>query len=377
MDASHTLPPWKDKILFTPGPLTTSKLVKQAMLTDIGSWDYELRTLVKEIRQRLLEVAGVDPRTHTAVLMQGSGSFGVEAVLSTYVPRGGKLLVGVNGAYGKRMVTMAGRLGIDVVAIEATEDTPITPARVVAALKADRSITNVALVHCETTTGILNPVEAVGKAIKPFKVSYFVDAMSSFGAMPIEMKANGIDFLVSSANKCIEGVPGFSFIICRLAALEATEGQARTLSLDLLDQYRGFEKNGQFRFTAPTHSLLAFRQALREFEAEGLVAGRKERYVANYKRLLAGMRAMGFREYVPQKFQGHIITAFYYPKDKRFVFQEFYDRLHARNYIIYSGKITSADTFRIGNIGRIKTSDIDDLLAAIAAVLAEMRVKVK
>lgn len=365
---------WKDQILFTPGPLTTSRTVKQAMLRDLGSRDFAFIELVQEIRSRLVGLGEANPAQYTAILMQGSGTFGIESVLSSTVPRTGKLLVLVNGAYGRRMVQMAQVLGIDVTELAFPENSPIEPAAVEMVLTTDPSLTNVAVVHCETTTGILNPVQELGDVVMRHGAVYFVDAMSSFGAVPLNLAQSHIDYLVSSANKCIEGVPGFSFILARTERLLATQGYARSLSLDLLAQYKGLEANGQFRFTPPTHALLAFHQALLELEVEGGVAGRAARYRRNYETLLAGMRSLGFQEYLEPAHQGTIITSFRYPEHPNFHFEEFYSRLNDLGYTIYPGKVSDADCFRIGHIGRIFESDTRDLLRAIREVLTTMRI---
>lgn len=370
-----TIPGWKDKVLFTPGPLTTSRTVKQAMLRDLGSRDCEFIELVKDIRHKLVELGQATPEEYTTVLMQGSGTFGLEAVVSSTVPPGGKLMVIVNGAYGKRLAKMASVLKIETLTLECPENATPALEQVEAALNGHPGITNVAVVHCETTTGIVNPIREIGKIVGNAGAAYFVDAMSSFGAVPINLRECGIDYLVSSANKCIEGVPGFSFVLARISSLEKTAGYARTLSFDLLDQYRGFEKNGQFRFTPPTHALIAFRQALAELEAEGGVDGRADRYQRNYETLIEGMRRLGFQEYLRPEDQGYIITSFVYPQDDNFRFEEFYENLNDKGYVIYPGKVSDADCFRIGNIGRIFEPDVRALLAAVQETLTEMNVK--
>ncbi|HXI70786.1 MAG TPA: 2-aminoethylphosphonate--pyruvate transaminase [Verrucomicrobiae bacterium] len=362
-----------DKLLFTPGPLTTSLAVKQAMLHDAGSRDPAFVELVRRIREQLLELGGVNRATgYEAVLMQGSGTFAVESVISSVLPRDGKLLVIVNGAYGERIVTMASRHGIPNVVVRQEEDRLPSLPEIEATLKNDARITHVAAVHCETTTGILNPIDAIGRIVKPQGREFIVDAMSSFGAIPLDLDSAGVDYIVSSANKCIEGVPGFAFVLARRDALQSTEGRARTLSLDLLGQWKGLEKDGQFRFTPPTHALLAFAQALKELAAEGGVAGRGTRYRTNHETLLRGMKALGFRPYLAPDIQSIIITTFHYPADPGFVFAEFYQRLFDKGFVIYPGKLTRLDCFRIGNIGRLHSKDIQSLLAATAAVLNEM-----
>jgi len=373
MNASSPLPSARDKLLFTPGPLTTSLSVKRAMLHDAGSWHYEFNAKVSWVRERLLAVAGVSRAAGwEAVLLQGSGTFGVEATFATCVPPHGKVAVLSNGAYGERMVQMLKHARIDHAVLRTTEHTPNDPAALDQLLAADAAVTHVAMVHCETTTGILNPVAELGQVTRRHGRTYIVDAMSSFGAIPIDLEQSGVDFLISSANKCIEGVPGFSFVICRRAPLLASEGWARSLSLDLLGQLKGFEKNGQFRYTPPTHAILAFERALLELEQEGGVAARGARYQGNQAALVAGMRQLGFRPYLEAKVQSYIITSFYFPQDPRFTFSEFYRRLSDKGFIIYPGKISQVDLFRIGSIGRIFEADIQSLLAAVGQTMREM-----
>ena len=328
---------------------------------------------MRRVRDELLRLAGLGTGGgHVAILMQGSGTFGVESVIASVIPPRGKLLVLSNGAYGERIAKMTACLKIDHHVLRGEEDTVPGADEVDAILAGDPAITHVALVHCETTTGILNPLEPIGRVVGRHGRGFIVDAMSSFGAIAIDFEAAAIDYLVSSANKCIEGVPGFSFVLARRAALEATAGFARSLSLDLLGQLRGFEANGQFRFTPPTHAILAFDQALRELAAEGGVAARGRRYAANHRKLVAGMRALGFVPFLRPEIQSSIITAFRCPEDPAFEFGEFYRRLADRGMIIYPGKLTRVETFRIGTIGRLFEADIAQLLHAIEDVLRSM-----
>ena len=325
----------KDKLLFTPGPLTTSSTVKEAMLRDLGSRDTAFIAAIETIRNNLLGLAGLSrEKGYECALMQGSGTSGVESVIGSAVPPGGKLLVVINGAYGERMLKIAGVLGIECAALRCGENTKTDPDAVARRLDADGSITTVAIVHCETTTGIINPVEETGALVRERGKTYIVDAMSSFGAVALDLEKAWVDFLVSSANKCIEGVPGFSFAICRGEALARCEGQARSLSLDLFAQWKGLESNGQFRFTPPTHTILAFEKALEELAEEGGVAGRAARYSGNYDTLVAGMSALGFKEYLPREDQGYIITSFRYPTHPAFDFTEFYTRLSEKDLVL-------------------------------------------
>ena len=356
-------------LLFTPGPLTTSSSVKEAMLRDVGSRDPEFIAAVRGIRSHLLELADAEDG-YEAVPVQGSGTFGIESVIGSAIPRDGKLLVLINGAYGRRMAQIAEVLGIDVVRTDVPENQPVN-----AAMAAHPGVTHVAVVHCETTTGILNPVRDIGEAVRSAGCRYIVDAMSSFGGIPLSVRDCGIDFLISSANKCIQGVPGFSFAIVRREALKECEGRARSLSLDLHAQWKGLERDGQFRFTPPTHALLAFRQALLELDVEGGVDARAARYRDNHRALILGMTRLGFEAYLAPELQSHVITAFRYPRDPAFEFSRFYGLLSERGFAIYPGKLSDADCFRIGTIGHIFPADVEALIDGVRDVLGEMGVK--
>lgn len=362
-------------LLFTPGPLTTHERVRAALGTDYGSRDTAFIELVREVRHELLALAGVSAATGwTCVLMQGSGSFGIEATLGSALPRAGKLLVVVNGAYGRRMVQMARVLGIEVVALTCPEATPPRPQALAEQLATDPAITHVAMVHCETTTGIFNPYMELGRVAKAAGKTVILDAMSSFGGVAIALKDSPVDFLVSSSNKCIEGVPGFSFVLARQAALAACNGNARSLALDLHAQWTGLEQNGQFRFTPPTHALAGFREALRLLEEEGGIPAREKRYKLNAAILKDGMARRGFELYLAPEHAGHIISTFVAPEHPHWDFQRFYDGLLARGFAIYPGKLTERDAFRIGHIGQLFARDMEALLNAIDAVLMEMGV---
>ncbi len=369
----NKLSPSRDKLLFTPGPLTTSHTVKQAMMHDAGSWHWEFNELVASLRDRVLTLAGVTrEQGYECIFMQGTGTFGVEAVFASVVPHSAKVLILSNGAYGERMILMTAALRIPTVILRTAEDELPTAAAVREILQREPEITHVAMVHCETTTGILNPIEAVGRVVQDCGRQFILDAMSSFGAVPIDFATVGIDFLISSANKCIEGVPGFSFVIARRKALLAAEGIARSLSFDLLGQLRGFEKNGQFRYTPPTHSILAFEVAMNELEEEGGINGRAERYAENHQVLMEGMTRLGFQAHLHPSVQSYIITSFHFPRDSRFEFSDFYRRMSEKGMIIYPGKLTKIDCFRIGNIGRLFPEDLRQVVRAIEDSLREM-----
>jgi 2-aminoethylphosphonate-pyruvate transaminase len=364
----------RNQLLFTPGPLTTSETVKQTMLRDMGSRDAEFLSVVRQIRRRLLELGHVADGSYEAVLMQGSGTFAVESVLSSVIPASGKLLVATNGAYGRRMAKIATVLGISCPTVVFEEATPVLVERVRLALVEDAVISHVGVVHCETSTGILNPVAEIGRTVRELERIFIVDAMSSFGGIPIDISEAKIDFLVSSANKCIQGVPGFAFVLARRDLLEASEGNARSLSLDLLGQWKELERSGQFRFTAPTHALLAFWQALEELQEEGGIEARGARYSANREVLMEGMTELGFDAYLAPEHQSHFITSFHFPAHRRFDLSSFYRRLSELGFVIYPGKVSNAECFRIGTIGHIFPRDIRSLVAAIRRVLGEMQV---
>ena len=356
--------------LLTPGPLTTTDTVKQEMLVDRCTWDDDYKAVTQKIRRQLLELAHVSEDDYTAVLMQGSGTFGVESVLTSVVGDQDKVLICSNGAYGKRMTDICTHSRIPFVHYAQDYDKVPDAAHMAQLLAQDSSITHVAMVHSETTSGILNDIQSVGKVVRDAGRTFIVDAMSSFGGVDIPVADWGIDFLVSSANKCIQGVPGFSFILCRRDKLLSSEGKARSLSLDLLDQWKGMEKDGKWRFTSPTHVVLAFSKALDELEAEGGIPARHRRYAENNRLLIEKMRAMGFAPYIDGSRQGPIITTFFYPAGVSFQFSQFYTYIKERGYVLYPGKLTDADTFRVGNIGEIYPEDMEKLTAIIAGFLA-------
>ena len=360
--------------LLTPGPLTTSLGVKQAMLRDWGSRDPAFIELNADIRRRLVAAAGGGD-DYTCVPVQGSGTFAIEATLGTVVPRQGKLLVLVNGAYGERMVKIMHYMGRDVIALSTAENATHNLGEVQSTLRRDAAVTHVAAVHCETTSGILNPIEPIADLVHAEGRALIIDAMSSFGALPLDAKALRAAAVVASSNKCLEGAPGMGYAIIRKDVLECCEGNAHSLALDLYDQWKAMEGNGQWRFTPPTHVMAAFRQALIEHEAEGGVAGRYHRYSANCKVLIEGMQELGFKPLLHADSQAPIIVTFHMPADERFDFTAFYDRLAARGYVIYPGKLTVAPSFRIGCIGQVMPEDMQDAVAVIGEELLAMGVR--
>ncbi|MGH6886485.1 MAG: 2-aminoethylphosphonate--pyruvate transaminase [Geminicoccales bacterium] len=364
-------PQVREPLLLTPGPLTTSATVKQAMLRDWGSRDGAFIALNRRVRERLLALVD-GAQSHVCVPLQGSGTFVVEAMLGTLLPKDGKLLVLVNGAYGRRMAAIAARHGRACETLEWPEDTPNDSEALDTRLAGDPSISHVAVVHCETTSGILNPLGEIAEVTARHGRSLLVDSMSAFGALPLDARTVRFDAVVASSNKCLEGVPGVGFAIVRRSTLEGAEGNSPSLALDLHDQWRAMESNGQWRFTPPTHALAALDQALDEHQAEGGVEGRGARYRENCRVLIEGMRGLGFRTLLPDRLQAPIIITFKLPDDPRFGFEDFYDRLHAKGFVIYPGKLTVAPSFRIGCIGRITPEDMRRAVQAVAATLREM-----
>ncbi len=362
-----------DPLLLTPGPLTTSRTVKQAMVHDWGSRDAEFLRINRMVLDRIVELAGGEG-THVTVPVQGSGTFAVEAMITSFVPRAGKLLVLINGAYGQRAKKIAEIAGRAVAVHETAEDTPPDLARLDRMLADDKAIGHVFAVHCETTSGILNPIAEIGALVARHGRRLLVDSMSAFGALEIDARKIAYDALAASSNKCLEGVPGLGFVVCRKAALADCKGNATTLVLDLFDQAENFAKTGQYRFTPPIHVIVALGKAIEEHATEGGVAGRGGRYRDNAKVLIDGMRGMGFRTLLPERLQAPIIVTFHMPTDPKFVFQRFYDALKDRGYVIYPGKLTVADSFRIGCIGRLYPEDMKGALKAVREVLDEMRV---
>lgn len=344
--------------LLTPGPLTTTETVKKEMLFDHCTWDEDYKKITQQIRKGLLELAHADQELYTVVLMQGSGTFGVESVLTSVIGTQEKLLIVANGAYGERMEDIAKHAGISYRIYNEHYNRMPSAEKIKEILKEDPAITHVSMVHSETTSGILNDIESVARVVKEAGAAFIVDAMSSFGGVEIEVQKLEIDFLISSANKCIQGVPGFSFVICRKDKLLESQGKARSLSLDLYDQWKTMDVDGKWRFTSPTHVVLAFAKAMEELKEEGGIPARAARYMQNNRLLIDKMEAFGIRPYVDREHQGPIITTFFYPEEHGFSFEEMYHFIKERGYAIYPGKVTEADTFRIGNIGEIYEEDI-------------------
>ncbi|MCW3782832.1 2-aminoethylphosphonate--pyruvate transaminase [Defluviimonas salinarum] len=360
--------------LLTPGPLTTAFSTKEAMLRDWGSWDADFRAMTKSVCDQLVALAGDTTGAFVCVPMQGSGSFSVEAMLGTFVPRDGKALVLANGAYGLRAAETMRYLGREYTLIDKGDYMPPRGDEVAAALDDDPAITHVVAIHCETSSGILNPVAEISEAVYSRGRKLLIDSMSAFGALPLDVNEIRYEAMVSSANKCIEGVPGFGFVIARRSELEAAKGNSHSLSLDVHAQWAYMEKTGQWRFTPPTHVVAAFLEALRLHAAEGGVAGRGARYTRNRDVMVEGMRGLGFETLLKDRWLSPIIVTFFCPADPAFVFSDFYEKMKQKGFIIYPGKLTVVESFRIGCIGRMDEHVMRRVVQAAMEALAEMGV---
>ncbi|WP_259757441.1 2-aminoethylphosphonate--pyruvate transaminase [Lactococcus lactis] len=356
--------------LLTPGPLTTTRTVKETMLFDHCTWDDEYKQITQRIRASLLKLAHVSDAEYTSILIQGSGSFGVEAVLSSVIAEDGTLFVLANGAYGDRMVEMAEANKINVISYKTPVNEQANAEEVEALLNQHPEITHVAMVHSETTTGMLNDLEPISELTQHYNKTFIVDAMSSFGGVYIDVAALKIDFLISSANKCIQGVPGFSFILAKIDSLKNSKGNARTVSLDIYKQWETMDVDGKWRFTSPTHVVLAFEQALKELEAEGGIQVRHARYLDNMETLVNSFAELGLKHYLSEQKQSPFIATFEYPEGN-FKFEDMYNFVKERGYAIYPGKLMGMNTFRIGVIGEIYREDIEKLTEIIREYFAK------
>jgi 2-aminoethylphosphonate-pyruvate transaminase len=364
----------RDPILLTPGPLTTSLPTKVAMLRDWGSWDASFNAVTAEVRRKLLDVIHGEA-SHVCVPMQGSGTFSVEAAVNTLVPRDGHVLVLVNGAYGSRMAKLTAMMGRRTSTFETAEDVPTTPQDVDRLLRADPSITHVGLIHCETSTGILNPLPEIAGVVQRHGRSLIVDAMSSFAAIGIDARTTPFDALIAASGKCVEGPPGMGFAFVRRSVLERCAGNSTSLSLDLHDQWTYMERTTQWRYTPPTHVVVALNAALDQFAAEGGQPARLARYAKNCETLVGGLGELGFKLFLRPEIQAPIILTFHAPPDPAYSFKDFYARVRDKGFILYPGKLTQVETFRVGCIGAVGPDEMRHAVNAVRDVLREMGVR--
>jgi 2-aminoethylphosphonate-pyruvate transaminase len=361
----------RDPILLTPGPLTTSLQTRSAMLRDWGSWDTAFNAVTTKVRKQLLDIID-GHETHVCVPMQGSGTFSIEAAVNTLLPRAGHMLVLINGAYGKRMARLIEMMGRKVSIFETAEDVPTTAQDVERLLAHDASITHVGLIHCETSTGILNPLGEIAAVVARHGKSLIIDAMSSFGALEINAQEIPFDALIAASGKCIEGPPGMGFVLVRKSVLERSAGNSSSLSLDLYDQWTYMEKTTQWRFTPPTHIVVSFHEALNQYVAAGGQPARLERYTQNYQALVTGMRELGLKQFLQPEIQAPIIVTFHAPQNPKYSFKNLYEKVRDKGFILYPGKLTQVETFRVGCIGAIGAQEMRLAVHAIGDALIEM-----
>lgn len=360
-------------ILLTPGPLSTSRRTREAMLADWGSWDERFNQLTASVCAQLLGILQAGS-THHCVPLQGSGTFAVEAAVGTLVPHDGKVLVLINGAYGQRLANICQVLGRAFTTWQTGEDQPCLATAVEQRLHEDPSITHVALIHCETSTGILNPLADIAQVVAGHGRQLIVDAMSSFGALPIDARQIPFQALIAASGKCLEGVPGMGFVFVEKRALEAAKGRSPSLAMDLHDQWAYMARTGQWRFTPPTHVVAALHEALAQYQEEGGLDARHHRYQANCQALLAGMARLGLRSFLPADIQAPIIATFHAPAHSAYRFEDFYERVKARGFILYPGKLTEVETFRVGCIGCVDAARMQAAVHAIGAALRDINV---
>lgn len=364
----------RSPILLTPGPLTTSDRTRNAMLRDWGSWDGDFNKITARIRERVLDIVH-GKGTHECVPMQGSGTFSVEAAIGTLVPRDGHVLVPSNGAYCQRLARICRVLGRKVTTIDYTEDRQVQAADVERALAADPGITHVAVVHCETGAGVLNPLHEIALVAARHGCGLIIDAMSSFGAIEIDARKTPFDAVIAASGKCLEGVPGMGFVVARRSTLEKCEGNCHSLAMDLYDQWVYMEKTTQWRFTPPTHVVAALDEAITQYLEEGGLAARGGRYARNCDTLIEGLAALGLRSFLDPSIQAPIIITFHAPDDANYDFKTFYQEVKKRGYILYPGKLTQVETFRVGCMGHFGEAGIPGAVAAIGETLKAMGIR--
>ncbi|MEG0274063.1 MAG: 2-aminoethylphosphonate--pyruvate transaminase [Longicatena sp.] len=346
----------KQRVLLTPGPLTTSARVKQAMQVDAGTRDKDYQDIVQNIRHSLLQLAHAKEDNYSCVLLQGSGTYGVESVLTSTIRNDQKLLILANGSYGQRMEQICKKANVPYVlkSFSMIEALPITD---IEKEIAREDITHVAYIHCETTAGVLNDIKAIQAIIHKHGKISIVDAMSSFASVEISIEELGIDYLITSSNKCMHGVPGIAIVFARRELLDTCKDISHSLSLDLYAQYYDMETSpGSFRFTSPTHVILALQEAILELEEAGGIVSRSKRYYHIQKEIYDAMSMHGFDILVDRSIQSPVITTYLNPQG--FNFDDFYAYFKEHGFLLYSGKLPGIDAFRIGNIGHIMDEDI-------------------
>jgi 2-aminoethylphosphonate-pyruvate transaminase len=361
-------------LLLIPGPVTTNPAVRAALAHDFAPWDNDFRPLAAGLRDRLLRIARGTPERHTVLPLQGCGHFITEAAVRTFLPMGGKLLIPATGSYSDRMVRLAREAGRVPVTLPIPDTAPTPPQAVAAALAADPDISHVGLVYSETGSGVVHDPAVVGAVVRAAGRRMIVDAVSAFGALPLDISAQPeIDAVVFTPNKCLEGIPGLAFAACPIDRLEACAGQAGSWSFDLSDIYAHALRSGpgRFRFTPPAQVINALNVALDLYEAEGQAA-RLARYTQNMRVLYDGVQALGLTPFLPREHQGPIIVNVHAPADPAWDLQRFVDALKRRGVLISNFYNTPTPGFRVGCIGAITPDDMRGAVAAMAEALDEL-----
>jgi 2-aminoethylphosphonate-pyruvate transaminase len=360
-------------LLLTPGPVSTSLSTKMVMLKDRASGGAEFQADLKFARDYMVGLVGGQD-AYTAIPLPGSATYANEAVIAALVPPGGKLLIHTNGVYGDRLIEMCTHIGKAYAVLRTPPFTPATTAQFETAIRADPALTHVMVVHCETSTGVLNPLGALADICRRHSKGLLIDAVASFGAIDIDAKRLGFQAVTVSSNKCMQAAPGIGWSVVQKTVLENAKGNCPSLALDLWDQSQHMDRTGAFRFTPPTQVLAAFAQACREHQAEGGTPARLARYRRNWRRLVDGMRQMGFSTVVPDEFASPIVATFHNPDHPAFSFQKLFEGMQRRGFVIFPGRLALADTFRIGCMGEVTEADIAEAMTAVAETMAEMGV---
>lgn len=363
-----------DTYLLTPGPLTTAVETREAMLFDKSPNSPEMVEMVKGIRQYLVSLTGGEGK-YECIPLQGSATYGIEAAFLTLVDKAtSKVLVVENGFYGVRLREVIEALGHNVVGLECPVIPPVSSADIRTALDEDPAITHLALCHCDTGTGVLNPLEGIADLCKERGIKLMIDAIASFGGFDIGAEALDFEAVMVSPNKCLEGVPGVAFVICKHRSLVEGEGRAPSSVLDLYAQWAFMEEKGWFRTTPPTHVLLAMANAVERHKAEGGIEARNARYQRNWQRLVDGLRQHGFATFLPDEYASPIIATFHDPDDPNYTFPAFYAAMEKRGFVIFPGRLTSAHTFRVGTMGDLTEGDMSLIIQAVLDSMAEIGV---
>jgi 2-aminoethylphosphonate-pyruvate transaminase len=360
-------------LLLTPGPVSTSRSTKEVMLRDRASGGGDFQGDLSFAREYLVKIVQ-GQGNYTAIPLPGSATYANEAVISGIVPDGGKLLIHTNGVYGDRLIEIAAHLGKSHAVIRTPPFVPPTAAQFAQAIEADAAITHVFVVHCETSTGILNPIDEIASVCQRYAKGLLIDTVASFGAIDLDARTLRFDALTISSNKCMQGVPGIGWAVVQKQVLENAKGTCPSLALDLWDQNQHMDRTKSFRFTPPTQILAAFAQACREHEAEGGAEARLARYMRNWRRLVDGMRQLGFTTVVPDAYASPIVATFHNPEHPAFSFDALFEGMKRRGFIIFPGRLALANTFRIGCMGDVTEADMAEAIQAVAETMAEMGV---